>query len=467
MAPNHSSSAPTAAAQVLSGQRVEEEVAEVAPRAKVLIISPVFPPQVAVGGGVAVTVGALTDKLIHRGCVVKVLSPRLFNVDFGTSSLYKSFPVQFPTVFNLRLFYREIKEADVLVCPDNTVMPFLLYFCHLLGKPLVFNLHTNVRKLLEMTGPFGRYVSAPICDGFIRSCSNMTARTFTTSPSYREVLQKRGYRVDAVFSPRIKLAIFEVEDSQAEIDEARKLLSKGAVDKTLLIYVGRFSHEKRIDLLARAKPAECVLAIVGDGPGEAGDDVERLHDPASHVHVFRGMQGQARLRVFYKASDFLVSASNFETLGMTVAEANLCDTPAICERATGFDTQIVHGENGFLINYDDSESAREAIRDAIKHKPTAAMIRKVIGGDQRWDHALPNLEDLVLEIADVGNDKSRWGSGPLPLWIMTPAIVFFYVMFWIVGFPFNQVTNFADRKNPGPAIFNSKRLAPKASSAAN
>eukprot|EP00512_Aurantiochytrium_limacinum_P012166 CAMPEP_0171580140 /NCGR_PEP_ID=MMETSP0961-20121227/8875_1 /TAXON_ID=87120 /ORGANISM="Aurantiochytrium limacinum, Strain ATCCMYA-1381" /LENGTH=465 /DNA_ID=CAMNT_0012136789 /DNA_START=360 /DNA_END=1758 /DNA_ORIENTATION=+ len=464
MAPNHASSGPSAGAQVITGPRVEEHLENVRPRARILIISPVFPPQVAVGGGVAVTVGALTDKLIHRGCVVKVLSPRLFNVDFGTSSLYKSFPVQFPTVFNLRLFYREIKAADVIVCPDNTVMPFLLYFSHLHGTPLVFNLHTNVRKLLEMTGPFGRYVSAPICDGFIRSCSNMTARTFTTSPSYRDVLQKRGYRVDAVFSPRIKLAIFEVEDSQREIDEARKFLSKGNTNMTLLIYVGRFSHEKRIELLAKAKPEECVLAIVGDGPGEAGDDVERLHDPANHVYVFRGMQGQARLVcVFYKASDFLVSASNFETLGMTVAEANLCDTPAICERATGFDTQIVHGENGFLIHFDDSKQAKADIRYAMKHKPTRKMIRALISGDQRWDSDLPNLEDLVLDVVDVGDDKSRWGSGPISLWLMTPAIIIFYIMFWIVGFPFNQVTNFADRKNIGPAVFNSKRLAPKAS----
>jgi len=451
------------AVQVQGMAAAEEMASGVAPRAKVLIISPVFPPNVCVGGGVSITMGALTDKLINKGCEVKVLSPRLFNVDFGTSSLYPSFPVQFPTIFNLKLINKHIKEADVLVCPDNTLMPFLLFFSHLHSTPIVFSLHTNIRTLLEMTGPFGKYISAPICDSFIRTCSNMTAKTFTTSPSYKEVLLKRGYRVDACFSPRIKLSVFEEEDSEKEVQEAREMLSKGNTNMTLLIYVGRFSHEKRIPLLAQAKPEECVLAIVGDGPGEAGDIVERLHDPSKHVHVFRGMQAQSKLRVFYKASDFLVSASNFETLGMTVAEANLCGTPAICEKATGFDTQIVHGENGFLFSYEDPEKAKGAIREAIEHKPTKEEIAQVIHSEKRWDVGLPNFEDLVLGAVNVGDDKSKWGSGKISMLIFTPGIIIFYIIFWIIGFPFNKVTNFADRSNVGPVVFNKQRMAPKAS----
>jgi len=435
----------------------------VPPKYKVLIITPVFPPHVTVGGGVAVTVGALTDKLIEKGCEVQVLSPRLGNVDFGTSTLYPSFPVQFPTLYNLRLFWNCISKADIVCCPDNTVMPFLLTFCHLLNKPLWFNLHTNVRQLLEMTGPFGKYISAPICDNFIRGCSNLTAATYTTSPSYREVLLQRGYRVDGVFSPKIKLSVFETADSDDEVKEARKWLcgAREFPEHTLLIYAGRFSHEKSIELLVKALPPKCVLAIVGDGPGAAGDTIARLHCPERRVFVHRGMLDQARLRVLYKASDFLVSASSFETLGMTVAEANVCGIPVIVQHATGFSTQVVQGENGFLIDFNDTEKAISGIEYSISHRPNREQINAVINSDTFWFSKLPNLEEEVLKMAANGGNRDKWGCGHVRTWIMVPCLVVFYAVFWMIGFPFNKVTDFADRRNPGPQVFNASRLAPK------
>lgn len=427
---------------------------------RVLIISPVFPPHVAIGGGVAITCGALTDKLIDKGCEVRVLSPRLSNIDYGESSLYPAFPVMFPTVFNLRLLNEAIREADAVVAPDNTIMMFLLFMSHYHGVPIVFNLHTNVRQLLSMTGTFGKYVSAPVCDSFIRMCSLLTARTFTTSQSYRAVLRERGYRIDDCFSPRIKLSIFEAADADADVAEARVWLSGGHVEKTVLMFVGRFSHEKRIPLLVRALPAGVVLAVVGDGPEPSGSEVAALHDPARLVFVHRGIQNQARLRLLYKACDFLVSASAFETLGMTVAEANLCGTPAICQDATGFNTQIVHGKNGFLIDYEDAKAAAKLIERAVAHAPKPQQIAAFLQGPDRWDAALPNLEDLVLEVAITGKDKSTWKCPSIPSWLFAPFVALFYVVFWVAGVPFNQVTSYADRAKIGPAVFNAKRRAP-------
>jgi hypothetical protein len=34
-------------------------------------------------------------------------------------------------------------------------------------------------------------------------------------------------------------------------------------------------------------------------------------------------------------------------------------------------------------------------------------------------------------------------------------------VFWIIGFPFNKVNQFADRTRPGPVVFHANRLAPK------
>jgi glycosyltransferase involved in cell wall biosynthesis len=416
---------------------------------KVLIVTPVFPPNLAVGGGVAVTIGALTDKLIEKGCSVSVLSPRLDNVDYGTSSLYPAFPVEFPTLYNLRQYWRAIGECDILVCPDNTVMPFLVAFCRLLNKPLWFNIHTNIRHLLEMSGPFGYYVSAPICDSVLRLCSKMTSRTYTTSPSYRKVLLNRGYRVDGVFTPKIKLGVFMANDAEEEVAKARRWLVGGAdlAGKTLLIYAGRFSQEKRIHLLAEMLPEDCVLAIVGDGPVH---EVAALHNPARRVFVHRGMVDQPRLRVLYKACDFLVSASSFETLGMTVAEANVCGIPVIVQDATGFNTQVVPGKNGFLTNFEDKVAAQACIKRAIEMRPTREQINSVINSDTFWFAGLPNLEDEIVDLISVGGGGCSSYISPL---IIAPCICVYYIVFWIIGFPFNTVNRLADRTRPGPVVF--------------
>ena len=73
------------------------------------------------------------------------------------------------------------------------------------------------------------------------------------------------------------------------------------------------------------------IVIVGDGPEEEAVKVSKLANN-KNVIVHRGMVNQERLRVLYKAADFLVSASKFETLGMTVAEAGVCGTPVIVSR---------------------------------------------------------------------------------------------------------------------------------------
>ena len=152
----------------------------------------------------------------------------------------------------------------------------------------------------------------------------------------------RGVSCIGAFSPRIKTAVFEgIEDSAADLWKARKWMLGQSDDEEkenaakftkpcgdgycLLLCVGRMSPEKRIPLLVQALPppppeggTRYTLCVVGDGP--IGEEIEALHAPERGIIVRRGMVRQSRLRVLYKAADFLVSASHFETLGMTCLE---------------------------------------------------------------------------------------------------------------------------------------------------
>jgi len=402
---------------------------------RVLVITPVYPPNIAIGGGVAVTYGALTTKLQKRGHDVEVLSPRLDNLDYGKSILYKNFPVIFPTFANIQRIVNATEKCDVVVCPDDCGIVFYAFIACWKNKPLLFNMHTNVKMVLDMSPDFIlRWVAAPCVGAFFRVCSHISTRTMTTSPSYHDVLVSTGHRCDGVFSPRIKTAVFEQEDSEEEIRKARIWLCGGLEELTsrpVLLYAGRLSHEKRIRELVAAKPAGCVLSIVGDGP-EAKVLFADHHDPSQGVFVLVGMQDQSRLRVLYKASDFLVSASKFETLGMTVLESHLCGTPVAVQKAAGFVSQVTEGKNGFFINYDDADEARAQLELALKNKPTKAMIAETV--EARWDGGLEELDDVVINMANAGRPRDFW-------LIMWPAIIVYFIIYSLMSFPFNTLTN--------------------------
>ena len=117
--------------------------------------------------------------------------------------------------------------------------------------------------------------------------------------------------------------------------------------RTLLLFVGRWNEEKRLDILARCIPDSCVLCIVGDGPEPFGSTVESLHDPqGTGIVVRRGFLPREKLVDYYQAADFVVSASNFETFGNMSYEANLCGTRSLLHPSGGHLSQIAVRRGG-------------------------------------------------------------------------------------------------------------------------
>ena len=276
---------------------------------KVLIVTPAFPPNISFGGGVAITYDALTRRLKKRGAEVTVLSPQCGNLDGLSANMYPGFKLIAPNFPNLQRIWHCVGAADIVIVPDSIVAQFVIFIGRLKHTPVINNVHTNVKALLQKAT--FKYNPIPtLVDFFLALNTWLATVAYTTSPSYTSVLKKRGYRVVGSFSPRIKTQVFNEYDEPEAIAEARDWLTKGQSDKPVLIYVGRWSEEKRIHLLSEAKPDGVICAVIGDGP--LADKINALHDEKRGFHVFQGMQNQARLRVLYKASDLLVSASDFE-----------------------------------------------------------------------------------------------------------------------------------------------------------
>ncbi len=143
-------------------------------------------------------------------------------------------------------------------------------------------------------------------------------------------------------------------------------------DEPLLIYVGRVAFEKSIDRIIMQMPLlkdkTTKLIVAGDGPARSA--LEQLVSSLKLKDrvIFTGFVPDAELAAYYKAADVFVSASKFETQGITVLEAMACGKPVVSVNYRAVTDFIADGENGFL--YDEYyENIAGTIEKAINAAP--------------------------------------------------------------------------------------------------
>src|SRR5258705_1995487 len=115
--------------------------------------------------------------------------------------------------------------------------------------------------------------------------------------------------------------------------------SPGAERKdNMLLFVGRITKQKRLDLLLQALvtlPSGVTLDVVGDGPERVA--LEKL---ATELGVagrvrWHGTQTQEALVGFYRTATMLVVPSADEGLGLVAVEAKVCVTPVVAVDSGG------------------------------------------------------------------------------------------------------------------------------------
>lgn len=138
-------------------------------------------------------------------------------------------------------------------------------------------------------------------------------------------------------------------------------------DKTTLLYVGRVSKEKNLELLVRTfkqlikTSHQVCLVVVGDGP-YANEMREAL---AGTPSVFTGyIEGEALASV-YASADLFVFPSTTDTFGNVVLEAQASGIPVIVTDSGGPQENIMCGTTGIVVKGNDEDSLLEGIRHMI------------------------------------------------------------------------------------------------------
>ncbi|CAB1106536.1 GT4 [Ectocarpus sp. CCAP 1310/34] len=281
---------------------------------------------------------------------------RFVTLDSSFLAVYPTKRLAMPTLTNMNLICNTIRleGPDVLHCTLDCISAFFILAAKFYHVPVVGSVHTDVQELLAELNV------APIAGSLITFKEGVESRLLdscaTTSPSFKSKLAGRGVVCDHIIKTGVTVGQFRPGVSNAEV---RNRLTFGNPEGLLVVYVGRFGPEKRLDKLVQmcGSVDGVYLALIGDGA--MGPALSERHGCWSNsgkrrtkggVYCRIGFLGHEDLAPVYASADVHVSCSHFETLGNTVLEAHASGTAVVVPRAQGFIDTVNHEEDGFLFD---------------------------------------------------------------------------------------------------------------------
>jgi len=263
--------------------------------------------------------------------------------------------------FSSKLLLSFKGDFDVIDAQQFPYLPCYSAKVHsVLGRtPLVITWHevwgNYWREYLGIKGLLGMMVE--------RGAFKLPDRIIPVSERVREDLAAMGVRAD-------KMEVVPNGVDQQKIDSVE--VKEQVYD---VIYVGRLSSHKRVDLLinavslVREDMPKIRCGIVGDGPELA--ELTRLAEGLKvkeNVDFLGFLDSEEELIAKMKSSKIFVLPSTREGFGISLLEANACGLPAVVvnARKSAAASLIKEGVNGLICDL-SAQSMASKIEDILKN----------------------------------------------------------------------------------------------------
>jgi glycosyltransferase involved in cell wall biosynthesis/predicted metal-dependent phosphoesterase TrpH len=250
-------------------------------------------------------------------------------------------------------------EADVVHAATPGPMGIAgLAIARALGVPFVATYHTEfARYAHEITGD---RLAGELVGRAMAWFYSQAERVYVPSATVADELVRGGLPESRLvrFGRGVDLDLFGPD---RETRRMRMRMRSGR--RTVVLYVGRLSREKGLDVIAeamrRASSArgDLELCVVGEGPARA--------EFAAHLrgvrHRFLGALSGADLAAAYAGSDIFLFPSATETYGQVVVEAAASGLPRIVSDRGAARDHVRHADTGLVVPAGDAAAFARAV----------------------------------------------------------------------------------------------------------
>lgn len=318
--------------------------------------------------------------------------------------MYEEMRMGIPSLVDVMAY---LADEYVSVVQLSTPGPLGLLAClaaKLMGIPIVAHYHTELPAFVaRITGDENIAAIARHYTGwFYRQADRVVAPSEAAADSVAELGLDRG--AVTVLPRGVDTSSFS-----ASKRDQRLWGRYGLNGAPKVLYVGRVSREKGLDLLLEAfdrlrreLAADAELVIVGDGPYL--EALRRRH--RSPDVAFLGYRRGEELARIYASADVFTFPSETDTFGNAVLEASASGLPAVVVDRGGPVEQISSGTNGLVIPAGDPAAMARAIDELLADEDRRKRMGRA--GAER-------IRALTLERAAEAQWKlymDVWGHGP-------------------------------------------------------
>lgn len=193
------------------------------------------------------------------------------------------------------------------------------------------------------------------------------------------------------------------------IGEYRKMAPWKINKPIRIVFAGRFSPEKNIEMLMKASSKLwnegflIELFIIGEGALEKKLREECVNNKWQFVRFMGYISNKELIKMNFCDADIFVLPSKEERQGKVLLEAMACSIPVIASNAGGIPAVIKHGYNGLLFNPNDFCNLCETIKSIINNEKLRSIL---IENGYRF----AKKHTLDLEIQKIVNIVENYGK---------------------------------------------------------
>lgn len=325
-----------------------------------------------------------------------IRSPRL---DF-----FSRYPSRYRLILNTRLVLDLLDDIrpDVIEAGD----PYHLAWTALragtqLHAPVFGFYHSHfpeayLRTALKYGGRWLRDAALSYAEEYIVRLYSRFAATLVPSEHLRQLLQGWGLTNTVTLNLGVDTTAFRPVPRDPALREELDLPR----DRKVLLYVGRLSPEKNIEMLLAAfeelnarHPNTYHLVMVGDGP------LRRLLPATRHktgALTWRSyVQKNEDLARYYHAADLFIHPGVCETFGLVVLEAQACGLPCVGISGSYMDANIMAGLDLWAKHNQPAELADAIERfDGLDLAAIGAEVSQKVHARFSWNRVFMRQWDL-------------------------------------------------------------------------